>query len=668
LDRLFQVFAGFSVSISNLTLQGGQTTQGGGIFNAGSLTLNNDTVTANVAAGAVLPGIDGGVGQAGGNGGNGGDAAGGGIYNAAGAILIIDGSKITSNKAVGGVGGRGGNGGTATTAGSNGFRGGDGGPGGFASGGGIYAENGSKLSINNTLIAQNEALGGNGGRGGQGSRGANGADGASGAAGSPGQPGGFGGSGGDGGAGGFGSAASGGGVSGVGEILIRSSTIASNLALGGSGAPNGAPGAGGDGGNGGSGGNALFSGDGGDGGPGGGGGDAGGWGRPGEANPLTAGGGVYGSSQLTIQSSTIFGNRATGGGNANVLLDFVPGGAGGRGGSGGNATGARGTGGNGGTGGDGGWGSTAIGWNIGDSAYQPASGQTSFGGGLVGGGTAESCTIVGNVANSTAGLVGSNSGAGGSGGAGGGGGRGLVNGVPGATGSPGRDGKESQTFSNAGSGYGGGVYGFHFSNSIVSLNTDSFGSNGVGTSVANNLVGGDPKLGPLQDNGGPTQTMALLTGSPAIGAGDPSLFHTLDQRGARRFAPVDIGAAAFYVWHNLKKDVDVDGDGVVAPHDLTTLILLLNAGGDPNVFPKSPADGKPYYDVDNDGTIAPRDLVDVILYLNAYGAGEGEGEGSGFSGGPGDRETRSGQTANDWLALVAIDLAAQSSQAERRLR
>ena len=33
----------------------------------------------------------------------------------------------------------------------------------------------------------------------------------------------------------------------------------------------------------------------------------------------------------------------------------------------------------------------------------------------------------------------------------------------------------------------------------------------------------DPMLGPLQDNGGPTLTHALLTGSPAIDAGDPRL-------------------------------------------------------------------------------------------------------------------------------------------------
>jgi hypothetical protein len=50
----------------------------------------------------------------------------------------------------------------------------------------------------------------------------------------------------------------------------------------------------------------------------------------------------------------------------------------------------------------------------------------------------------------------------------------------------------------------------------------------------------DPMLGPLQDNGGPTPTHALLLGSPAIGAGDVSLAFTPDQRGSPR--RVDIGA------------------------------------------------------------------------------------------------------------------------------
>jgi hypothetical protein len=54
----------------------------------------------------------------------------------------------------------------------------------------------------------------------------------------------------------------------------------------------------------------------------------------------------------------------------------------------------------------------------------------------------------------------------------------------------------------------------------------------------------DPKLGPLSDNGGPTLTMALLPGSPAIDAGNTSLAPTTDQRGFPRPAGLaaDIGA------------------------------------------------------------------------------------------------------------------------------
>jgi hypothetical protein len=44
----------------------------------------------------------------------------------------------------------------------------------------------------------------------------------------------------------------------------------------------------------------------------------------------------------------------------------------------------------------------------------------------------------------------------------------------------------------------------------------------------------DPMLGPLQDNGGPTFTHALLPGSPAINTGDPSFTPppSYDQRGS----------------------------------------------------------------------------------------------------------------------------------------
>jgi hypothetical protein len=52
----------------------------------------------------------------------------------------------------------------------------------------------------------------------------------------------------------------------------------------------------------------------------------------------------------------------------------------------------------------------------------------------------------------------------------------------------------------------------------------------------------DARLGPLASNGGPTQTMALQAGSPAILAGVPSGTVFVDQRGRLRNNPPDLGA------------------------------------------------------------------------------------------------------------------------------
>jgi hypothetical protein len=52
----------------------------------------------------------------------------------------------------------------------------------------------------------------------------------------------------------------------------------------------------------------------------------------------------------------------------------------------------------------------------------------------------------------------------------------------------------------------------------------------------------DPLLGPLQNNGGPTPTMALLPGSPALDAGDTGQLGMADQRGVVRSGGVNIGA------------------------------------------------------------------------------------------------------------------------------
>ncbi len=97
---------------------------------------------------------------------------------------------------------------------------------------------------------------------------------------------------------------------------------------------------------------------------------------------------------------------------------------------------------------------------------------------------------------------------------------------------------------------GGGLYNGGtalVTNTIVAGNTSADVSGPI--SGSNNLVGGNPLLAPLGDYGGPTQTMALLPGSPAIGMGiiadipGTSTPITTDERG-KKLDPAgpDIGA------------------------------------------------------------------------------------------------------------------------------
>jgi len=116
------------------------------------------------------------------------------------------------------------------------------------------------------------------------------------------------------------------------------------------------------------------------------------------------------------------------------------------------------------------------------------------------------------------------------------------------------------------SGFGTGIFIESSTTTLSLVNTiiagTGTGCTGMGTITTNShnliqdgscspMLTGDPKLGPLQGNGGPTQTFALLSGSPAIDAGDdsvlgPPLSLTTDQRGStfpRLSGPhVDIGA------------------------------------------------------------------------------------------------------------------------------
>jgi hypothetical protein len=124
----------------------------------------------------------------------------------------------------------------------------------------------------------------------------------------------------------------------------------------------------------------------------------------------------------------------------------------------------------------------------------------------------------------------------------------------------------------AGSSGGGGVSNgsgtVTLKNTIVALNTSASGPDVKGTLASQgfNFIGNnkdgtitpaqssdqigaagapiDPLLGPLQDNGGPTFTLALQSNSPAINKGDPNA-PARDQRGYVRQNAPDVGAFEF---------------------------------------------------------------------------------------------------------------------------
>ncbi len=184
-----------AVNIDNLTItQGlalgnsgtGGDGQGGAIYNSGTLTLVNDTISNSVAQGgagangaAGAPGAavsllgtppksgEGPNGRPGGAGGSGGDGEGGAIYNTG--VLTITHCTLSGNEAIGGNGGNGGNGGDGNNTFDPGAEGGNGGNGGSGgSGAGSVIFNAGTLSLTSDTIEVGVLQGGNGGNGGNG--------------------------------------------------------------------------------------------------------------------------------------------------------------------------------------------------------------------------------------------------------------------------------------------------------------------------------------------------------------------------------------------------------------------------------------------------------------------------------------------------------------------
>jgi len=168
-------------------------------------------------------------------------------------------------------------------------------------------------------------------------------------------------------------------------------------------------------------------------------------------------------------------------------------------------------------------------------------------------------------------------------------GGGLINGQAAIT-------VSNSTFSGNGAGRGGSIANFGpltLRNTIVasspsggncanfvSLTDDGGNLDTDGTCVG--TISPNPLLGPLQNNGGPTQTLAISMASPAFAGGNPVNCPPTDQRGVLRpqFMACDIGAYEFDTANSLLTAVRNDVLTLIPTgnqHDQTTLSAVASA-------------------------------------------------------------------------------------------
>ncbi len=415
------------------------------------------------------------------------NAQGGAIYIDSTAVVRITNCTFSANSASGAAGTNGDNGKDSSSGNAtDGLAGMAGNPG---MGGAVY--NLGDLVIEGSRFLTNTVSGGSGGNGGTGGSGAWNV--------------------GSGGNGGSGASGGGGAIYNVGKLGLTNCTFAYNTASGGGGGSGGAKGPHGFGG---------LAGEGG-------------------VGASARGGAVFSTNLIDVANCTFSGNRASGGGTAS-------------GGSDNNLNGMDG-----------------------------ARGGGAYGGGIANQGEASfiNCTLSGNTAQGGPGGKGGNgastAGNGGNGGDAYGGGIyntnttsllhctvancSAIGGTNGLAGSGAFAGQPGTVGRSRGSGVSNGGGAFNLKNTI--LGTNSVGGVGYGTFVdqgnnisadktlvlgASSKVNTDPKLGPLAANGGPTQTMLPLPGSPAVHAADLVEGLDVDQRGLPRPAtldvPSDIGA------------------------------------------------------------------------------------------------------------------------------
>jgi hypothetical protein len=176
-ERIFTVATNCQLTLYNLQIINGQSTNGGAIYNLGTLIISNCIIAGNAATN--FSGVTGTT-NSNGNGGNGtsgGTAEGGAIYSL-GPVSIYN-SVVGTNTALGGAGGSGGTGANGLIFGSFG---GNAGSGGSAFGAAVYASGSSNVFVSSQFLNNTCTAGtaGNGGAGGSGS-GLSGTDGGAGA-------------------------------------------------------------------------------------------------------------------------------------------------------------------------------------------------------------------------------------------------------------------------------------------------------------------------------------------------------------------------------------------------------------------------------------------------------------------------------------------------------
>jgi hypothetical protein len=107
------------------------------------------------------------------------------------------------------------------------------------------------------------------------------------------------------------------------------------------------------------------------------------------------------------------------------------------------------------------------------------------------------------------------------------------------------------------------------------------GAMGIAEGINGNFVGVDPKLGPLQNNGGPTPTVALLSGSLAINNGSNPLSLTADQRG---YTPRAAGGAPDIGAFEVGASAPSSGGGGVKPLKIAVKTVNVNGSREIEVF------------------------------------------------------------------------------------